>query len=113
MGANFVLQPGIYLAQLSIGAADMVFVASVLFAEFKVIVQGGIQSPGFAIIPGVAPLLPVAVSPGATFEALVPVNGNVLLQVTAANSVVEFIANFGSTSASLPFGCEIVFTRLQ
>jgi hypothetical protein len=113
MAVNFVLQPGIYLAQLSIGAADMVFAGSVLFAEFNVVVQGGIQSPGFAIIPGVAPLLPVAVSPGAAFEALVPVNGNVLLQVTAPNSVVGFHANFGSDSARLPFGCEIVFTRLQ
>jgi hypothetical protein len=110
MGANFVLQPGIYLAELSIGAADMLFVAPLQFAEFNVIVRGGIQSPGFVIIPGVAPFLP---SQGSTFEALVPVNGSVLLQVTAANSVVEFTGNFGSTSASLPFGCKIVFTRLQ
>jgi hypothetical protein len=62
---------------------------------------------------GSSAIVPATI-PGTNNFASVPVNGSVLLQITGANTIFFFGVQFAvATSARLPFGCKITFTRLQ
>jgi hypothetical protein len=106
-GTNtFMLQPGIYLVHLS-AIAHQIFAANQSgFATMFVLVRvNGIQADGI----GGAGVL----SPGSTSSAaILPVIGDVLLQISGANTIVGFEVLIGN-STSLPVGCRIIFTRLQ
>jgi hypothetical protein len=106
---NFLLQPGIYLVQLSVNFVDMrADPGFVVVGQIFVNVGGGVPTQ---TIVGVAPAIVAG-----QLDAWVPVNGNLLLQVVNANSVVNFTVTFASnslSSVSLPFGCQIIFTQLK
>jgi hypothetical protein len=111
-GTTFVLQPGIYQVQLSIPAV-IILPANAGDSDVKVNVQLEVNN-NFPVPTQIFGQSGIFTSSG-TRTAFVPVNGDVLFQISAANSVVGLDVNF--TAAQVPpelqNGCQIVFTRLQ
>jgi hypothetical protein len=107
-GTTFMLQPGIYLVQLSIAVVGMSLpptASGFTTTQVSVLVNNTV----FDQIFGTSEIFPNGPSENVAFPA---VNGNELLQITGANTVVGFNVQADGT-ASLPFGCRIIFTRLQ
>jgi hypothetical protein len=113
-GTTFTLQPGYYQVQVSISTVNMTFPANVsgitnmsLTLRLNGTSFDTIGGGEGAIIPG---------SP--TSSAFVPLNLIELVQITAANTVVDFTWFFPGfvtppTQVFLGQSCKIIFTRLQ
>jgi hypothetical protein len=104
-GASFLLQPGIYLLQLSVADVDIA-VTGVKSAFFNVavVVNGGLlqvitnfQQSGLVL----------------NGETMFSLTRNVLFQITAANTAISFVVEFSSNSTASHSGCDIIFTRQQ
>jgi hypothetical protein len=105
---TLVLQPGIYLVQLSVFDVALSDVNAAL-ASVGVLVNVVVNGNVVDTIAGHN-----GIFAGPPSFAHVTVNGNAFLQISAANTVVGFNATFSPASvAVLPDGCQIVFTRLQ
>jgi hypothetical protein len=106
-GTTFLAQPGVYLVQLSIPAVT-IQPANAGATNASVNVQ--LEVPPLAPPPQIFGQSGIVAG-----TAYVPVNGNQLLQISAANSVVDFRINATAFADPpvLPQGCQIVFTRLQ
>jgi hypothetical protein len=104
-----VLQPGIYSVQLSANPVDMALPNNT---------GGGVGLTLWILVNGnkVAAIEATGLinRNGDVSEAEFPLIVNELLQISGANSVVDFnVHSFDGDSASLPEGCRIIFTRLQ
>jgi hypothetical protein len=106
-GTTFLLQPGVYLVQVSIPA---VTIRPANAGDTNASVNVQLEVPPLAIAPQIFGQSGIVAG-----AAYVPVNGNQFLQISAANSVVDFRINATAFAAppQLAFGCQIVFTRLQ
>jgi hypothetical protein len=107
-GTTFVLQPGIYLVQLSVPPVLMTFppnVGGLAAIQVNVLVNANT----FASVLGTAFTIPTPLNS----EALVPVNDNELLPISAANTVVGFNVQFAGTTSAVLGGCRIIFTQLK
>ena len=111
-GLTFMLQPGIYLVELSVPSVLMTFApnSGISFPSFTVTMLE--NNTFFDSFIGSSAVVPVTAS---ISQASVPVNGSVLLQITVPNTVFFFGVQFSvlATSTFLPFGCKITFTRLR
>jgi hypothetical protein len=109
-GTTFLAQPGVYLVQVTIPAVTTQ-PANTGATNAGVSVQ--LEVPPSVLLPQIFGESGVFAGPPPT--AYVPVNGNQILQISAPNSVVDFLINFSAPvgSPQLPQGCQIVFTRLQ
>ena len=104
-GETFLLQPGFYLVQWS---ANAVLSIPETFDAERAFMSVGVRANAlFEKVAGYEYF-------GRSLTAIVSVNGNTLLQITGANTVVSFDVEFlAGSSASLQEGCRIIFTRLQ
>jgi hypothetical protein len=106
-GTTFLLQPGTYLVQLSV---------SDVFLQYQP--QPGGQTAGFVVdltVNGGAGFLDITANINTipnSLSAFVAVNGNQLLKVLSANTVIGFTVSFNTDHATTG-GCQIVFTQLQ
>ena len=108
-GPTFMLQPGVYLVQLSVPDVFLQFQSQPggQTATFRVqLTVNGIDSALFNI-PGSINTIPNSVS------AFVAVNGNQLFNFLGANTVIGFNVIFNTDRATTSGGCQIVFTQLQ
>jgi hypothetical protein len=106
-GTTFLAQPGVYLVQVTIPTVT-ILPANAGATNASVNVQ--LEVPPSVLAPQIFGESGVVAG-----TAYVPVNGNQILQISAANSVVDFRINATAFAGSpqLPQGCQIVFTRLQ
>jgi hypothetical protein len=112
-GTTFLLQPGIYQVQVSVSAVNMTFpTIETGFTAMGVTLR--LNGNFFDTINGEGPILPASTNS----NGVVPLNLNELVQITAANTVVDFTMSFPSfvvspTTVFLGQSCKIIFTRLQ
>jgi hypothetical protein len=104
-GTTFMLQPGIYQVQLNVPSVRMFFAPNTI----------GTSSFNVRVLVN-ANLVTTFLGEGsiANGKALVPVAGNELLQISAANTVVGFDVEFIQVAiSSFVIACNIIFTQLK
>jgi hypothetical protein len=106
-GTTFLLQPGTYLVQLSVSDVFLQYQPQPIGQTADLVVNLTVNgSTGFLDITGSINTIPNSIS------AFVAVNGNQLLKVLNANTVIGFNVSF-NTDHAITGGCQIVFTQLQ
>jgi hypothetical protein len=108
-GTTFLLQPGIYLLQLSVPDVFLTYPSSQggSTAVFILHLMVNGTDPGLLDITGSNNTIPNSTG------AFVAVNGNQLLNISGANTMIGFNVNFNTNQAVTSGGCQIIFTRLQ